>query len=391
MRLRVVSVFVLFTVLALPCSRIFEKAVYHKNRRSDTPLFRFEENGKVGFINSAGKIAIPPQFDVGWFAEEDFVESLSPARRGENWGYIDRSGKWVIRAQYRRAEPFSEGLGAVSLQLKEDNFPAAYIDKSGRAVIEFPKGLAEAGPFSEGMAAVRLNGYSSVGKLGYIDRSGAIAIPHQFAAGGPFKEGLAAVVFDGQCYIEAHEGGSRTTPPSVLAATSCGGVPSYVTKRCGEGFIDKSGKTVFRFESATDFSEGLAAIERSGKWGYIDPKGEQVIRPRFEAARPFSEAVAAVKSAGKWGYVDRSGRWVISPRFANGDDFSDGLSLTSDGYINKSGVVVASAKGGSAFVRGLAHVILGPEEFGYIDHSGHIIFRYETRPVRPSLLPYSNR
>jgi hypothetical protein len=369
----------------------FEKAVYHKNRRSDTSLFRFEENGKAGYINSTGKIVIPPQFDVGWFSEEDFVEGLSPARRGENWGYIDPSGKWIIPAQYWRVQPFSEGLAAVTLPLKEYDFPAAYIDKGGRVVVEFPKGLATAGPFSEGMAAVRLNGYSRVGKLGYVDRSGAVVIPYQFATGGPFKEGLAAVVFDGQCYIEARDGSNRGTPPSVPAATSCGGVPPFITKRCGEGFIDRSGKTVFRFESTTDFSEGVAAIERSGKWGYIDPKGHDVIRSRFDAARPFSEGVAAVKLAGKWGYVDRSDRWVILPRFDRADDFSDGLALTSEGYIDKNGTGVASPKGGSAFVLGLAHVILGEQEFGYIDHSGHVIFRYETKPVPRSMLPYSNR
>ena len=42
------------------------------------------------------------------------------------------------------------------------------------------------------------------------------------------------------------------------------------------GYIDSKGKIVigFRFDDATDFSEGLAAVENDGKWGYIDKQGE---------------------------------------------------------------------------------------------------------------------
>jgi hypothetical protein len=85
MRLRCIGALVLAAAFAMPCTRNFEKSAYLKNRRSDTPLFRFEENGQVGFIDAMGQVAIPPQFDVGWFSEEDFIEGLSPARKGENW------------------------------------------------------------------------------------------------------------------------------------------------------------------------------------------------------------------------------------------------------------------------------------------------------------------
>jgi hypothetical protein len=391
MLLRAAAGISILAALALPCSMSFFKASYHKNRRSVTPLFRFEQNGRAGFINAAGKVVIPPRFDVGWFAEEDFVEGLSPARSGENWGFIDTKGNWAVQPRYWRVEPFSEGLAAVTGQLKGYDFPAAYIDKSGKPIMEFPKGLADAGPFSEGMAAVRLNGYSGVGKVGYIDRSGSAAIPYQFALGGAFHEGLAAVVFDGRCYIEERGGGPRGTPPSVMPASSCGGVPADITVRCGEAFIDKTGKVVFRFEGVRDFSEGLAAVQENGKWGFIDPHGRFRIAPQFEAAGPYSLGLAAAKSGGKWGYVDQNGQWVIQARFTQADDFSDGLALTNEGYIDKTGSRSAVANGGTPFVLGLAHVTLGEDLFGYIDHAGKIVFRYHAQPAKPSSLPYASR
>lgn len=367
----------------------FLKASYHKDRRSDSALFRFEKDGHAGFIDAKGKVVIPPKFDVGWFAEEDFVDGLSPARIGENWGFIDTAGNWTIPAKYWRVQPFSEGLAAVTYQLKGYDFPSAYIDKAGNAIIEFPKGLSEAGPFSEGLAAVRMHGSTSVGKLGYIDRLGAAVVPYQFADGGPFHNGLAAVVFDGKCYVEARDGSSRGTPPSVPAASSCGGVPSFITKRCGEGFIDKTGKVVFRFQSARDFSEGLAAVEKDGKWGFINPNGQFEVPPTFEAAGSYNGNLASAKLNGRWGYLDRAGQWAIPPQFDKADDFSDDVALTDSGYIDRAGNRVAVAKGGTAFVKGLAHVDLGGGEFGYIDHFGKVVFRYRPAVAKPTMSPYA--
>src|SRR5437762_5550765 len=40
-------------------------------------------------------------------------------------------------------------------------------------------------------------------------------------------------------------------------------------------------------------------------WGFIDNRGKIIIPPRFEAAQPYSEGLAAVKREGRWGYIDR--------------------------------------------------------------------------------------
>lgn len=297
----------------------------------------------------------------------------------------------LAKLLYWRVQPFSEGLAAVTGQLKGYDFPAAYVDRTGRSIIAFPKGVAEAGPFSEGLAAVRLHGYTSVGKLGYIDRTGAVVIPHQFAVGGQFHNGLAAVVLDGRCYVEERNDTPRSTPPSVPAATSCGGVPTSITERCGEGFIDRSGTIVFRFQGVRDFFESLAGMEHQGKWGFINPDGTFRVRPQFDAVGAFSGGLAAAQANGKWGYVDTTGQWAIRAQFGTADDFSDGLALTDKGYINNAGTLVASAKNGTAFVQGLAHVALGTNEYGYVDHTGRIVFRYPSEPVKPSMLPYSQR
>jgi len=405
MLMRIALGIVMVAALAAPTSVLFPKMPYCKNPRSDTPLFRFENNGHVGFINAEGKVIIPPKFDVGWFAEEDFVEGLSPARSGHNWGFIDTKGNWVIKAKYKRVEPFAEGLAAVTghsdfvVYPEGYIFPVAYIDKNGATIIDFPKGVAEAYPFSEGMAAVML--FDGFGKLGYIDRTGRLIIPYQFAVAGPFREGLAAVVFNGRCYFEGRNGLPRRLPVGAYDRVPGSGeiqaletdrrsdsLLASITERCGEAFIDRTGKVVFRFQDVRDFSEGLAAVEDQGKWGFINHDGAFRVRPEFEDVGSFSNGLARASADGKWGYIDSAGQWKIRPQFKEAEDFSDGLALTNSGYIDKSGNRVVSTRG-TAFVQGLAHIKLGTNRYGYINHTGRIVFRYRAKPEEPSM-PYSD-
>jgi WG repeat protein len=374
---KIAIVFLLMVVSAWPCSLSFQKSIYSKHPGSQ-PFFRFERNGKIGFLDGAGREVIAPRFLPGWFGEEDFYEGLSPAQETEDlWGFIDTSGRWQIPARYWRTERFSEGLAAVTLPLKGYNFPMEYIDRTGRTVIDLPLEIGEAGIFSEGLAAVRLISHSmSIGKAGYIDRTGKMAIPPQFAFAGDFHNGLARVVLDGRCFIAGDSGERMGTPPSVPAATSCGGVPDFITARCKEGFIDQNGNVRFEFEGARDFSEGLAAVSVSGKWGFINTLGFMTIKPEFDQTREFSEAFAAVRQGSKWGYIDKTGVTIIPLQFTEADSFSSGLAKVNGGYIDQSGRRLITVENGTSFVAGLAHVTLGTDRFGYMDKKGKIVFRY---------------
>jgi hypothetical protein len=57
--------------------------------------------------------------------------------------------------------------------------------------------------------------------------------------------------------------------------------------------------------------------------------GDWVLRPRFQAASPFREGVAAVKLDGKWGYIETNGNWFILPRFEDAKPFYNGRAFAS--------------------------------------------------------------
>ena len=52
------------------------------------------------------------------------------------------------------------------------------------------------------------------------------------------------------------------------------------------GYLDMQGTTVIApdWEDGTNFSDGWAAVQRDGKWGYIDPNGQVVMQPVYAHA-----------------------------------------------------------------------------------------------------------
>jgi hypothetical protein len=150
-----------------------------KNHSFSEGLVPVEINGKSGFMDRTGKIVIEPQFEDA----EDFSEGLAPVKvRGEvttwcprepsgtrkgftmKWGYIDKTGKMVIPAEFESADSFSEGLGAIN-QCDEGFF----IDKTGKKIVL--GNFSYVSPFAAGMS--RINVGVNEGRMwGLIDKSG---------------------------------------------------------------------------------------------------------------------------------------------------------------------------------------------------------------------------
>lgn len=134
----------------------------------------------AGYIETAGKYVIAPQFD---FSAGHFSGGLAPVRLGKS-GYINKDGKVVIAPQFDWAYEFSEGLAAV-----RQGEQVGYIETNGKMVIPLQfDGNVSPHQFSEGLAAVSVNG-----KYGYIDKTGVMVIEPKFLTAGDFSEGIAPV------------------------------------------------------------------------------------------------------------------------------------------------------------------------------------------------------
>jgi hypothetical protein len=346
------------------------------------PLFRFVHDGKVGYIDVRGKIVVPPTLpDQGTTFYGEFHDGLLRIPDGKrSFRYIDQSGATVVRVNAWLAFDFADGLAPASIasgagRTWQDKW--GFIDKGGQFVIA-PR-YFWVSPFSEGLAKVEVEG--EVGSTGYIRKNGSFAIPPRLSYGADYHEGLAAVVIDGPC---AMSNGGSCAPP-VLTPTRAN--PTY---DCRYSYIDAAGRPVSptRFDGASDFSEGLAAVRIGDRSGFIDRTGEIVIPLQFEWAQSFSEGLAAVRQGGRTGYIDHSGRFLIPPRFQSGQPFSDTRALVSVGddpfhaayrYIEKTGEVAFPGEYtiAESFTHGLAPVRLKSGPLAWIDPSGKTILEFE--------------
>lgn len=149
------------------------------------------------------------------------------------------------------------------------------------------------------------------------------------------------------------------------------------------GFIDKNRKIVVipQYTYAHDFSDGMARIQMNNtKYLYIDKSGNIVFQPQFDAVYNFSNGLARIEQNGKYGYIDKSGNIVVQPQFYGAYDFVDDMARIMDnkkyGYIDKKGIIVIQPQFGVAFdfSEGLARIEQNGK-YGFIDKNGKIVIK----------------
>lgn len=95
----------------------------------------------------------------------------------------------------------------------------------------------------------------------------------------------------------------------------------------------------------TSISFGQEPFKQDGKWGYKQD-GKVVILPAFDYATHFNQNIAAVQQAGKWGYIKPNGDWLVKAQYDKVSSFKDGLGKAIKGgkefFFNPQGEMVLS-------------------------------------------------
>ena len=136
-------------------------------------LAPFRIGSKWGFINEKGEIVVEAKFD----SARKFSEGLGKvALRNKNnileWGFINRNGEIVVQPQFFDVCDFSESLACVTTfetvkNLEIENYLKGYIDKSGKFIV---KGDYEhLGNFKNGIAKVSIRSRKKIKPVAQMD------------------------------------------------------------------------------------------------------------------------------------------------------------------------------------------------------------------------------
>ena len=270
------------------------------------------------------------QFRTGWSTYESFKEYTNGyfiVGSGENWNYIDGTGKRDFEIKLVFAGPVGEkGIRLV----KEKESKIRLIDENSviQGFVDFVP--EECRPFSEGFIALKNDkGYSFYDSLGDIQFDGAV-----YEDAGTFVRGQAAVKKDNKWFLINTEGNpvSDATYEEIVLHWDGSHIKKdvMIVKENGKYNIYNKDVVVGTYDDVgVPSADGLIAVKDGDKWGYIDAQGNVVIEPRFAEARSFSNGLAAVRKGDKWGFIDSKGQLAIDYQFFD------------VGYFNEEGSCMA--------------------------------------------------
>ncbi|MER5932461.1 WG repeat-containing protein [Streptomyces sp. NPDC002054] len=247
--------------------------------------------GRCGYLDHRGEWLAEPALPYTEAFEDDGLSRFQAA--DGRWGYAGTDGIPVIPATLTEAHVFRHGLAAART---EDGM--GFIDATGRFVIR-PQ-YAAAGAFAaNGLAGVRV---ADGGLCGYIDRAGRTVIEPRFDGAKSFGPGGAAPVRVGELWGLIDERGEWVVEPSfrMLNPFDANGLAYVIGGTVGDlfrGFVNARGEVVIKAATnrlSEDFRCGLVRFDNGYAHGYLNATGEEVIEQEYEWAEDFDHAGAAV-------------------------------------------------------------------------------------------------
>ena len=403
----------------LTCTEIIAPQYEEAGRFSDG-LAAVRKDGKWGYINTAGEVVIPFQYEMAFIFNEGKAIVCKKASYAPEYleredpyydvGFIDETGKYT---------PFLDLSGSAA-QLYEGDY--------GTNDLFFHNGFAIFAPVSDerGLDSVYRKDGKSLGlKSGEYDWADSDTFSDCYAT-GPVNEGLIPVIADGiwsagwanldgtpasdfeSARILFDDGSevniSQTGPfnqglaPVWQSTYSADGGTTLI------GFMNTDFEWVIKPQFTNFFysgvngayqvfgATGLAMVQKDGKYGAIDKSGNTVIPFRYDELWPVREGMIVFRLNGKYGYLDAATLSVAIPaQYELASGFSGGMAVVYDGakayIIDKEGAPIPGADSLASSTYFIQYddgskVVYEPEEYVVIEAEGkygygHIEFKPE--------------
>lgn len=363
---------------------------YFRIKSYDHGYYHTQSPYGVGVMRYDGHVMVSPVWDDVLLTPKDGpVELFVLSDYMAGWG----TPQYVFHLESLQGERLHQDCCGTCIGVRE----GIAVFKNGTGGIyclsgsrQFPKKFYKSGPMGTDCydyQALFHNGNLRVldqkERSYFVDRHGDEISKH-FLEARDFHDGVAVVgigwVWPPRLYGTIGTDGKYIMWPSYEEIRDYKNYYARVQKKGKYGYIDRKGNLRIPavWDTAQDFDrEGLAFVRTNYPTAaaMIDRNGQQVVQLPINCAeaRSFSEDLLAVRAEKLgWGFVDREGRWVIEPQYITVGDFCNGVvpvrkELDTWVFIDRDGKEVLPVEGRLTITeKGLAcsdHTIYN---YGYI-------------------------
>ena len=223
-------------------------------------------------------------------------------------------------------------------------------------------------------------------KWGYVDENMNVVIEAKFDYATAFSEGIGLVKEDDRYRYISKDGNYMFDNSYYYATPFCGGA-AIVEEDDTEILIDYDGKKLCEIDEdiyVHEFVDGIAVFEKNDKYGYIDIRGNILVKAKYEYCESFMNGVAIVKDSDNYYLIGRNGKKVIDSGFeyissydnkyflcsnernsylfdSKGENVDLPIDVIDIMRIQKDGVIFRS----------------GNNKCGFMDYEGNLIFEAE--------------
>ncbi len=286
------------------------------NYSNDLALVYGYNEGQYGYVNKAGETVIPLTLDDA----NSFVGDKALYQELGLYGVIDSQGKFLVYPSFKEAEITQDGY-----VLGYDGIFTVVLDEQMKEVAKYP-GNQMYNIYDNVMITAGTDVYE------FKDLSGAVLGEFQdyyYLGDHLFDTGYGQII--------------DTSSVDPLMGTGEAFKKKY---EYDFYFIDNTGQVrldVSEYDDVRPFSEGLAVVEKNGKFGYINQEGQLVIPIKYLDADDFVDGSAYVETITDYRYIDTAGNEVESAYDYDTVEESENYYVISTGYYGDEGVADRSS------------------------------------------------
>ncbi len=352
---------------------------YHSLNFFSEGLSLAQKNGAYGYIDKMDNIVIPFQYDFA----SDFSNGRAIVEVGGKSGLINRSGKLILPLEFSEIVQVSTNLFAAT----KDSLYALY-DLMGKNIVA--ESFDDVFPNENGYIKFKQNG-----KTGFLNLSGNIVIPPNSLEQFFYSDSL--IVFKDSILFGIKDLSNKILikPQYEMIYPLLNGRAIFLLSH-KFGYLDEKGNKIIKntfdpipnYGQLCNFKDGFAKVKIKGKFGIIDSKGKYYVNPEYFGMGDIGTLISFTKGK-QWGYFKLEDKSLaVQPIFDFAYSFHSGLAIVDvkglQGLINeKAKWIIPSVHKIIKAVNEETFIFSDGEKFGLINSKGDVILEMVYSQIRP--------